>query len=500
MGVDDLIREMHTNAGTYIGTGRAFGYLTMVLLGENGMETAMQVIVGVLLFVFGATAACVLFSKTNKEKMPTICYTIFSCLLISYPLNTDAWIYADTGFMIRMGYLFVPLSLYLLVSFFESKRIYLFVLSVLFLTWCAGSYEGLLPVYVCYSGAYLLLEQLYRNTSAKDFFIKSASMVFTLALSVLLSKVFAWSLMMLFDIPRWIQPTQSILWIDGSLPVKLRLSYLLQNIMCRVMIAGGFSLPYTLLDIGWLISLGFFIWAFIKKPLALPAVLTTAISPLLLSLLNGELLPARTCQAAGAFVAFSAMLVASILSCKSRNEKVLSLFSAICICISLWCAFQVNQLFHIEFEFYQHELAVLQNSHNYLESQYPNQERTPVVYFCTGSYGSIIKKDLSLLQTDKSSRLFKAIYNRLQFMPESLDFYELPNRTLEWAVSGGDWFPTHTPQQVLHKYLALIGCDTHMPPTKSMVEEAQRYKTDLVPYPSTECLYDAGDYLVLCIG
>ena len=501
MGIDDLIRGMYTKDGLYIGTGRLAGYLTMLLLGKEGSETALQVIAGVLLLLLGAAAACALFRGPSDDPVPVPSCAVFSCLLISFPMNADAWIYADTAFMIRVGYLLAPVSVAFLIDFTERKKLLSLLLSVLCLAWCAGSYEGILPVYVCYCCMCLLLGQVRadRRSDAPGRSLRLALwMVFSLLAAVLVSRALSRLVAILFRIPAWVQPTQSILWMDGSLPVSERFLYLLRNIFSRMVLPGAFSLPFTLLDLAWLISACLLIKATLKRPLAIPAVFGMAVSPLLLSLLNGTLLPFRTCQAAAAFVACTAMLL--VLALTRYRKRASLLVNGVFFCAALLCGALTSRLFRTDYAAFLHEQELLRESSAYLERRMPERSEAPVVYVVTDGSPRVSPEEKRLLETGTSNRLYKALYDRISFLPECVEFTEIPNGTLEWAAGASDWFPSHTPQQIMHLHLALAGCDGRALPTESMIAGARGLRAQLEPYPSDRCVLDAGEYLVLDVG
>ena len=163
-------------------------------------------------------------------------------------------------------------------------------------------------------------------------------------------------------------------------------------------------------------------------------------------------------------------------------------------------SFVTDQLFRIEFEHYQYEQNLLRDSTAYLNKQLPDQKNKPVVYLCTGQYRNIPQEDMRLLEVNTSNKLYKALYNHIVFLPDCIEFTELPNATLEWAAGTSDFFPVHTPQQTMHIHLAHADCDYYAIPTEEMVAAARLMRIQTKPYPSEQCIWETDSFIILNVG
>lgn len=166
MGIDDLCRARYVIGGNYIHTRRLCGWLIMRLLGPNGVPTFAQELLGLVFLLAAAVFFCVLFRRASKDKLHPACYTAFACLFVTYPVNAAAWVYADTGFMIKLGYAMVAAALLFADRCFATKRWIYLLPCVLLTAFSISMYESLAVVFLCGVGAMLMLHALFDEERA----------------------------------------------------------------------------------------------------------------------------------------------------------------------------------------------------------------------------------------------------------------------------------------------------------------------------------------------
>lgn len=510
-GIDDLCRVAYTDGGTFIGTGRIFGWTTMMLLGRAGAETFWQVLAGSALLGLGALLFCVLFRRASGDRIPLGAYVVFACLLVSFPLNAEAYVYADTGFMNKLSYALVPLALLLVDDWFEKGGWYRLLGGVFLAAYGVGMFESAAVVFTCCTGAYLTLRQLLGPVSGaevlpaqrrKDFFFRGILLAGVLLCAILLCELLSRAAMALFSIPPWIQPSQTVQWLSGDLPLAQRAGNLFRRLIIKFCVAGLFSLPLGMICLSWALGLVYSVIALVKKRgLAVLSLLVAGLSPVMLSLIGGQFAPYRTCLGAAPFVGFAALLALTLLWKDGRGaRKIYNPAISILLIIALFQCYDMNNLFKADYENYQQELAMLEEVHSRLEAEQDIQKK-PVIFYSVGWYGDYSERIMDYRQVNTSNRLYKALYNRFLFLPEVIDLYVLPNPNLYWAAGIDIYFPNAYPQRELERYLHLLGyTDLIMPDRDTMALFKAAGLPESSPYPAKDCIVDCGEYIFINLG
>ena len=510
-GIDDLCRARYVENGTYIGYNRLFGWLVMVLLGPNGHETPLQAAIGVLFLGLGAILACVLFRRASRDQLPLACYTVFACLFVSCPLNMAIWVYGDTGFMVKLSYALVPLSLLCLDRFFSCKKTIPLLLSLILVMLPIGMFESAAAVFVFYVGAYLTLGEFY-EPSAREGTIKlrlpnllyrglvcAGILLFAIVLNSLLTR----SVIALFSIPKINQITQSVGWTSGRFTFWGNVVHLIEKILVHHVIAGFFYLPLGLILLGWLISLSLFGLAlYKKKPLAFLSVLVMCLSPLLIMVARANFSNYRTCQAAAPFIAFM-LTVPAFAALRLKKKPWIGHASiALLLCFSLLQAYSMDQLFRADYVRYQAEVEVIEDVYAQLKSTSAFLGK-PVCFLDTQHtsplrHSDIVKhmpqpKFLGYSEIDRSHWLYNKLHGRIHFLPSEILLQELPTPSIGWACRAfGEYFH-------FLDYLELSGLT---PVSRDTYKTAKDYfwDSDLPIYPDPGYILETTDYIVIRLG
>ena len=356
-GVDDLCRSVYTEDYFYISfSGRTAGYLVMCLLGPEGHETRLQVIWGVLGLALGAVTTCVLFAREDGEnRIPLIFYTVFSCLLITAPINVSIWIYADTGFMVKWNYLWIPLALLLLPG---SRNDRFFPLraagAILLLGFAVSCFEIAAAVTAGLTGAMLLLyaqnariHGISERNILRGILRRGLCIAFALLIGILLWKQIG----SLFVESTGKQATQASHWLDHDASIRTILDMIRRQLIIWYGVGAFFHLSIAVNLISWGIAIILLCICLVrgKYASALPLILLI-LSPVALLIARGDTIGYRTDQGLALFAAF----LPSCLLILFREKR--GLFRSTAIVLSLLAVaqcFYTNRLFHMEYEYRQ---------------------------------------------------------------------------------------------------------------------------------------------------
>lgn len=166
VGIDDTRGDFYVGSGNImIASGRfgmtlwskIFGYCDKLIYHSFAID-----LISVFLFLWAAVNFCILFRRITKNKISMLSCTIFSGILISYPLMNEIWEYTAANLCVCMGYLCVSAVLPLIWEQLHDKwsksKI---ALCLILLTLVSATYESLLIVYIFMVFAILALQNLY---------------------------------------------------------------------------------------------------------------------------------------------------------------------------------------------------------------------------------------------------------------------------------------------------------------------------------------------------
>lgn len=498
MGIDDLCREHYTTDGVYIGYNRLGGWITMMLLGPTGHTNLIQETLGVLFLGLAAILLCILFRRASRDSIPSICYTLFACLFVSYPLNMNIWVYADTGFMVKLGYALLALSMLLIDDFFQSRRKSLLLAACLLVAFSVGMFESMAAVFIFYVGAYLFLQELARPAEQKKSPLIRRGLLFAgiLLAGILLNALLCRLLMAAFDIPAINQSTQAIGWFNGKCSFGSRVKIMLGKIISDYILTGLFSWPLALHSIGYLISVGLAVVVLKKeRPWALLAILIMCVSTIAMMVVKGNLLPLRTAQAIAPFSSFLFMLLCMgalrLKKVRALGISVAALLFALSFCQSAW----LNQSFEWDAQRFSVECRIMDDLHNRLDTGYPIDEK-PVVFLQTPTMAARTQLPSIFPESDvdRSNSLYEFLHGRIQFLPESLPLLEYPRSMIGWAIGA------FGPNQELYRFFQYLGYTDLILPSEDQLQRASASLDSVSSYPHPGCIRDMGDYILVKFG
>lgn len=507
-GVDDLCRSRYVENGYYIGGGRIFGWLVMLLLGPSGQENWLQALFGDIFLGIGAILACVLFRRASQDKLPTICYTIFACLLVSCPLNMAQWVYADTAFMVKLSYTLVPLSLLSLDQYFSGRKLRHLLFSLLFILLPLGMFESAAAVFVFYVGAYLTLREFYLahlEMSTKkhvfpDLLFRGIICAGILALAIVLKSLLTRSVISFFSIDTFMQETQSIAWFSDRLTFTERLVHVFEKILIHHVIAGLFCLPLGVVLLGWIFSLSLFVLALCKRrPLAMLSIFIMCLSPVLLLFVHGNSLLYRTCQAAAPFAAFMLTIPAWAVSIMKQKRFLFFGTITLSFLLAVVQGLGMDRLFRSDYARYQDESEILTNVYQDL-SGLSNTSQKPVCFFAdSGEFPYAYEYPSPILfgksMVDTSDPLYDKLYGRLEFLPAVQYLQELPSPSLNWAC-----IAFNDRDAELYRFLNHLNLSGLKQATHTVYDAAAPLAKALPAYPNPGYIQELEDCIIVNLG
>ena len=505
MGVDDFYRPWYTQDGNYLGGGRFGTYLIMLLLGPKGQPNFFMELTGMLIWGFCAILACILFRRASSDRLPFPAYIIFSVLFVSAPINVSQWVFADTGFAIKVGYCLVLLSLLMMDSCFQTKQFRRLITAILCLTFAIGIYQTLAAVFVVFSCCYLTLRELFPAEESCvitpprlrfSLLRKGLLLAGVLMCSILIQTLLAKSLQHIFSIATFDAGTQSMAWFNGSRTFSERLIRVFQKILLHFGIASFFAPPITILCLSFL-SCIFLSFVYGKRhPWVILALAGATLSLVLMFLVRGGFIGWRTYQGADCYAAFMFMLLFVFLSEKKPGGIAAKTFLALCCCLALFQAAFSHSGFQQDYLRWDYEKTLLKSVYRDI-SMIEGYHDHAVVFVSSGkaypeetdAYADSRPYPQFM---DCSLPLYDWLYGRLDFLPTRVDLYEYPYLSIGNAVN----HESGCGRQLFHIY-DYLGCRDLRIPTPEQYEAGQAAAESLPPYPQPGCIQKVGDSIVV---
>jgi len=511
VSIDDLEYDRYFGSGQDMLRAGRLGHILWDFLRTRWANSYSIEFLGAALFLLAAISFSILYRRVSGGQISMEACTVFSGVLISYPLINEIWEYTRTGFNVCGGYLLVALAVLLVHSFLHSgKRNYGQLLIAAFLTmWICSGYESLASVYVFTVFSVLALQAIYGQEKEKrvsHMLLQGMVYAVVLALGLLLRVVIHRVLLAVLHLEPSTNGATNILW--GTEPAAVILKNLVWDILRGYILRGIIYFPLSELLAAGVVFLVIGVCACRKHGavLLLPGAGMLG-SLILLSVLQGKMSPYRTCQVFASFVAFTAMLV--VVCTQRANWRRLHWIPAgVC---ALGCALCLYQSVYLNsFLFMNHlrseeEAFVVRDVGTDLKSV--NLQNKPVIFIGEYTLSDMIVKAVSIPEDSRAWQVYCACFDRCaRYLGEEFywDYYgsRLPdtnvNSILKWSFLGYE-------QEAAQKVFSFYGTE-YTPVDKADFHEIYQQATDYAQehatpaYPRDGYIVDVGEYLIVRMG
>lgn len=521
VGIDDL------EGGIYVGEGQAMmssGRFGMVFLSklfgygnaEPFKSYAIDVI-AITAFIASAIVFCSLLRDVSNDNISMFGYSIFSGLLLSYPLIHEIWEYTGANLCVCVGYLSVAISVYSIWNLIHKdnhktvqreKKSFEWIIPIFLLTIVCSTYESLAVVYVFSVFLVLGMNVLYgKNECEKDtkgvlglgckfaFFLGCG-----LFCRILIHKI----ILIVFQLsPKTVGAT-TIRWGKESMIVIIK--DLLVKGINRYCVMGLFYFPVAECVIAILVFIILMIVVIFRKKNYRFSLMIVGIglvfSLFLLSIIQGQVTNYRTCQVWGMFVAVVGMGLVQFV--ETRKWKVKSIIQYCIYCgLSILCIQQsvylssMLSLNHVKSE---EEAAIVRNIGQELEENFNNKK--PIIF--TGNH-MLSDNIMKYTTVDKDSFSWKIYRNILYLQSDGYNdrVKEIDSKPMEYmldAVSSRiNWSIDSFAGSAMERLFSYYGYDIKIENDKEKRDKANDYvkKTNMPAYPQKGYYEEKQEYIIV---
>ena len=503
VNIDTLSGDRYYKGGDLIAQGRLLGPVIDKIFNVMNYYPFFADFIAVIFLIISAVLYCTLFDVVSKGKVKMISYTIFACFFISYPLIMEVMPFIPMGISIGLGFCLVALSLIAYNECLITKKVSLFIFSIITLFGAISLYESFAVVYIIGVLASMLLKILFGS----DEKIKLGQNIFNgllyiipLCIAIMLSFVLPVLILKCTNIHTTSRPDKISMYKDLGFIGGLK-NFVNTVIMNYFINALGY-LPITFLVIGIIVSIIMGIVLSIKRKNCsiFLVILGMNVSLFLLSLIQAKSSYYRACQQFQLFVAFIFMVLTQLML--TIDMKKCLRYSFIFIMFFM-IFYQVKETYKWQFINdirYQKEKSDMTILAHELVSNY-DVENKPVV-FC-GCYipAKIILDEVFI---NKDSFHYKVLeWYCKNFYPENLenvDYYHVVETSMFsyvlWSVDA--FYPEETANSELLKFFKYLGYE-FKPGSIDMYEKAKSMVTDenIPVWPKNGSIVDTGEFICI---
>lgn len=511
VSIDDLEYDRYLGSGQDMLRAGRIGHIMWDFLRTRWSNSYSIEFMSVILLLWAAVSFSILYRRVSGGRISMEACTVFSGVLISYPLINEIWEYTRTGFNVTGGYLLVALAVLLVHSFLHGgKRNYILLPIAAFLTmWICSGYESLASVYVFTVFSVLALQVIYGTEKEKrlsQILLQGMLYAAVLAAGLLLRVVVHSVILAVMHLEPGINGATEILW--GTAPAAEILKEMVWDILRGYILRGIIYFPLGELLAAGVLFLIIGVCACRKHGavLLLPGA-GMLLSLILLTLLQGKMSPYRTCQVFGSFVAFTAMLV--VICVQRVNWKRLRWIPAgVCAlgCVlSLYQAIYLNNFLFMNHLRSEEEAFVVRDVGTDLVAA--NLQNKPVLFIGEYTLSDMIMKAVLIPTDSRAWQTYCEWFDRCaRYLGDDFysDYYysKLPdtnvNSVLNWSLQAFE-------QEATQKIFSFYGIEYTPVDNAAYYElypQARDYALEhnMPSYPRDGYIVDMGEYLIVRMG
>lgn len=505
VNIDTLSSERYYREGELLTQSRYGGVLLDKILGVMEYNPFFVDCLAVIFLVMASITFCILSKKISKNKINTVAYTIFSCLFVSYPLINEIFVYTPMSFGVCFSFFIAAVILNLLYSYRDNKKIRSLVYSTLLMCLIISIYESSAAVLLCGFFIIEILDCIYNNPKKKikDTIINLIIMVIPMVVALIINSIISNLIFTIGDIsPNANRAAKTIMY--QTLGIANGIINLIKTVFYSYGVNGFLYLPITVMQIACIIMfiLGI-VYAVKRKNITIFLLFLGSICSLfVLSIIQGNAAPYRTCQVFQIFSAFAFMILIQSLIYTNKAKLMKNIFICLSFLVIFYQAKDLNKYFYLNYTRYEQEKIALVSMAERLKEQY-DIENKPVVfvgnyelsnyiiercYIRTDTIGAKIANVLASNfnpNNEKYSEKYKYIYKPID---SNINSY------LNWGTRAFSEVNTE-----ILKWLDILGYDYFKQGTENMLADTILKINDGTVSLERNKIYEFDDYILAII-
>lgn len=479
-------------------------------------------ILSVVLLALSVMLMSIFFKRASKGKITVGAQIIFSCVLVSFPLMNEIYVYGGGNVNVCLGYLLTSAALLVYYEWYSEKKKYALAVDFVILFFVVSLYESFAVVFLC-GVISLFILNFYYNTEDADrgkfgrVLLKGLAAIGILGLACIIEYGVGEIVLRALDIERSVNAATDIMWFSEEQSAAETIVIMISEFILFFYAAPSLYMPYTVLLVFLAVCLVLMIASWIKNKNFTVAALFFSLffMQFFLMLLSGKVPSGRTCQYYAYFVAFLSMLLfARLTGCVKNTKKIKheTLKRAISIGLSFaafWLVFvqsyDLNRWLCLDVQRSEEEIAVARSICDDLSKNYDVENKPVVVIGKRDVSDSILSQCVVTNENPKIQKAAKFFYDigiyqiyqnltdlnndRFKFVRSNLNSY------LTWATNA-----FNEPNGEMMKLFSYLGYDFHSVDT---IDEYRKFSTMSIimpAYPSQGYIDEEEGVIIVNLG
>lgn len=359
IGLDDTALTRYYIDGRAPAMGRYTLYFLNFVLPMSEFSPFILEFINVIVLILTAIVWMVLIKKIAGEKIPTVLYTVFGCLFISFPLFSEIFVYYFHGSPgMSLAYLLISCAVVSIYTFLIEKKIRYLICTVIMFYLALGVYESFTLVYIMACATVFFLVNLYEKEkfTVGRFFAWMGYFVLPIIVGIILRTITCKIIVPFTGFDDVIRTFSGVSWLFAD-DWRLKYELLKEEFLIKYVLNAVYYLPLR----NYLISVFFFLVYSIvqvihkKNAWMLIGMIGILASPILLIPIEGVVTPYRANLGLSFSLALTALLVGTSIYKKMKHKWILLVVFAIVIFNQ---AFDINHWFYLEDVKYKYQVEL----------------------------------------------------------------------------------------------------------------------------------------------
>ena len=494
MGVDDTCVQRYFADGFAPTQGRWTLFLLNKVFHIAEFSPLVIDFIGVVFLAGAGLIFCILFRRVSKGRLVFGAYPVFVCLMISYPLIAEVYVYyLHNG--LGLAHLLMAFALWLLYTGKGWKR---FAAASACLAVMASCYESVAAVYLFGILACIMLEIIYgqQEYTFVSYVKKILYCVLPLAVGIIIRSLISQLIMAIMGVDKQIEHT-----IGGSLAEILQGGlaeslgtmlrtfgryYVINAIANYAIFLFAVSVAaFCVISVIWLIKT--------KRWLLVLNGIGILIVPWLLSFMEMTVQPYRTMQVFAFFVAFTGGRLLQGLWNAGKVWKAVAICGIMIVMYNQ--IFELNQQFYVDYMRYEEDVAVCHQIAYDLQREASLDK--PVVFVGKRGENGVVREYAYLDEEDWRYGLIASLRGLLG-MGEMEDYSTVQNMVwyslYDWGVDAFDEAGTEITNFFRYHGYPLIEA------TSQMQQEAESIARNMSVWPKEGSVLETEEYIIVKLG
>lgn len=482
--IDSLSSDRYYH-GLLVAQGRLTATIVENYLGFEHLPIAVENVIGLICFILGATAFCIIFDKA-KPQSNVLPYTFSTCLYITFPLMNEYFMFKGSILTTGGSILLVSFALYFALKI--KNLIASILISSIFIFFAYSWYESFILVYI---GAVFLLLILLADgqKSQKELFFNGFWLAPTLFLGFSLEEIISNAIINICNITQDNNNAVGTAWLSSSATLKSFFYDFIYSFVSKIFCYAPFTILFIFLAVAFVLMI--LQTKSTKKPILIFFYFGLALTVFFLSIYRGTESAYRTEQGIPFYIGAITLLLSSKII-NSNGKKALKIIASLSLVIILTVQIcSSNYWYHVNVLRDREEKQVVCNIAKDLEKYDKNK---PVIFIGYYQLSNNIEDKYTVKKDSVAGRIINYTSKKAKKSYTYTACQTSISSYISWSI-----YSFSSANVELKKLFNSCGYDFKLGTNEQFKEATKKY-INIPSYNDSGYILDAGDYIVVKVG